>query len=182
MVVAAAAMAAAALTPAACSGQAGPVPARSGAGPGGSAVPGGARPVLGLDVVTVGGDDEVLVALTPPEGWSLYSLDAHVLFRLGLATGAGTDSAENGDPFQLGRPLRFRTGDGRRLAPRSLRPAPRIRSTPWGASVVHEGPVLVELQRPEAWDGALEVEWALCRDDLCVPGRSTVEASPPASR
>lgn len=91
-----------------------------------------------------------------PEGWALYAPDL-----------PARPAAE------AGLPLEIRAG-GTRVAPVSW-PRPVSRSTVLGRSWVHDaGLHRAVLPRSPERAGPLEFRWALCRSDLCIPGRSVV--------
>lgn len=93
-----------------------------------------------------------------PNHWSLYAPDL-------------PDHPANG----VGLPLRILAGE-RALFPTSW-PSPESRMTVLGRSWIHEaGCFGATVDLPEKAADVTEVgfRWALCRDDLCIPGRSVV--------
>jgi hypothetical protein len=100
--------------------------------------------------------DSLLLTVGVPEGWSLYAP---------AGNRAGAPPA--------GRPLRILSGG--EAVTFSAWPEPVLRSTVLGTARVHEaGSHTGTLRLGPGAPGELEIEWALCSDTLCVPGRSRV--------
>ena len=96
-----------------------------------------------------------------PDGWALYTQDTG---ELGLPLAAA-----------------WRSEDGERLRPVPIRgPEGRVEHTPVGPVRVYRKRVSLTLEgEPREDEVAVEFSWALCRSDLCVPGRTVVTLPPP---
>jgi hypothetical protein len=106
--------------------------------------------------------DAVLVHFRVPEDWALYAPTAS-------ETPPGAPAA--------GRPLRI-FSRGRPVLPSSW-PEPVVRPTALGRARVHEaGRYTGGIPVSDLGGGEIEIEWALCSDVLCVPGRSRVPVRP----
>ncbi len=114
--------------------------------------------------------DVVLLQVAVPKGWSLYAPVLADQDAPGSPTGAGSSG---GTPPPVGRPLRI-LSDGEVVIP-STWPDAVVRSTVLGVARVHEPGVYLGriVLAPSAPD-EIEVEWALCSDTLCIPGRTRV--------
>ncbi len=120
------------------------------------------RPVFWVDSYAA---PELALTVCVPSPWSLYAPDL-------------PDHPANG----VGLPLRILAGE-RALSPTSW-PSPESRATVLGRSWIHEaGCFGASVDLPEEAEAVTELgfRWALCRDDLCIPGRSVV-AIPRADR
>ena len=126
------------------------------------AVPG---PVFGAEVE----GDSVLLRFEVPEGWSLYA----PVLPGPASDGTPEAAAFPGPSSPAGRPLRlFHGGE---LLTVATWPEPVVRNTVLGPAQVHEAGRHVgwiRLGKPAV--GEIEVEWAICSQDLCVPGRTRV--------
>lgn len=114
------------------------------------------RPVFRL---VPDGPEALALTVCVPDGWALYAPDLpeHPTGGAGL-------------------PLRIRAGNDSVL-PRAW-PRPLSRSTVLGRSWIHPAGCFragLPAVGPEALAAGLELSWALCRADLCIPGRTVVE-------
>ena len=108
--------------------------------------------------IAAGGEGGFVFRVEVPEGWALYAPDPG---ELGLPLELAWVGADGSDGGEGGREVRARW------------PEPREEDAAYGPARVYRGEVRVELEPPEPRvprPGALEVRWAICRDDLCVPG------------
>lgn len=112
------------------------------------------EPAFRLEAPEGGRSDRWGVRVAIPEGWRLYAPDA----------------------ADLGRPLAARwTVAGGSSVPAGLVGPPSIpEETAAGPVAVYRGSVELSVGAPPPGARGLEISWALCRDDLCVPGRTTV--------
>jgi len=126
--------------------------------------------------------------VTPPPAWELYAPRTPAPARLSAAvprtgdhrSGASVPQADparltaEDDPFLLGRPLEVSVPGGGRVQVLTTDPLPAEKSTPQGIARVFTGPVHLTLDVLPAGTRRLRIRWALCREDRCVPGTSTV--------
>lgn len=94
--------------------------------------------------------------LTVPDGWQIYAPRTPVS-SLGLPLTAHWLSRTGRSEASI---------DG---------PEPTVRTTAAGPTAVHRGTVTFTIAAPRTDVVGLELEWALCRDDQCVPGRTRID-------
>lgn len=111
----------------------------------------------------------VILYVTPPAGWAVYA-----------PASESADAAPDAEvSYGLGLPLSAEDEAGRPVSLTGARP-PELKETAWGrahvyttAAAFHLGAFGVDW-RPVMGERRLVVRWAICRDDLCVPGRTRV--------
>lgn len=126
-----------------------------------------------------GPDAGLVVRVAPPPGWSLYAPRTPTRSEAGEGAGEGDVGADG--PL-LGLPLEARHPGGGILPLRGVRPEPEVRREPGGRTRVYREPVELFLAVPDPAPTALDLRWAVCREDRCIPGRTRVPVPPRTSR
>lgn len=113
------------------------------------------------------------LTVAPPAGWELYAPREAGTRWWGEGGQGSPGRPRPGRPL-LGRPLAVVVPGGDGVGVRDVLPAPVASSQAGGLAFVYDGPVRLSLDPLPAGVRRLEVRWALCREDRCVPGATGV--------